>query len=235
MSDTLKSVLFAMATAVVCSLLLTAAATGLKERRVLNETVDRQKNILKSVGLLGAVESTDPGSIQTLFDQKISCIHVDAGGRFVEKPGADSDLRPVCLYTEEEELQAYIVPVNVKGLWGGIESYLAIDRDGKTVEGFTVCNHAETPGLGGEIEKPWFQRNFRDKRIVDAAGQFVSITVTKGKVADAVAPGRQDHYVDGISGATLTGRFLSSGMKTVLEGYEPLGRRMRAGADGNQP
>ena len=31
--------------------------------------------------------------------------------------------------------------------------------DGQTVAGFSVYQHAETPGLGGEIEKPWFQQN----------------------------------------------------------------------------
>lgn len=32
----------------------------------------------------------------------------------------------------------------------------------------------------------------------------------------------QDHYVDGISGATLTGKYLSEGIKATLTRYEPL-------------
>ena len=52
MSDQLKSIAFTVAIALVCSLLLTGAATGLKERKLRNVAVDRQKNILKSVGLL---------------------------------------------------------------------------------------------------------------------------------------------------------------------------------------
>ena len=30
----------------------------------------------------------------------------------------------------------------------------------------------------------------------------------------------QDHYVDGISGATLTGKYLSEGIKQTIERYD---------------
>ena len=52
MSDNFKSVLFALATAVICSLLLTAASSGLKPFQEENIEVDRKKNILKSIGLV---------------------------------------------------------------------------------------------------------------------------------------------------------------------------------------
>jgi Na+-transporting NADH:ubiquinone oxidoreductase subunit C len=43
MSDQLKSIAFTALVALVCSLLLTGAATGLKERKMRNVAVDRQK------------------------------------------------------------------------------------------------------------------------------------------------------------------------------------------------
>ena len=60
MSDQLKSIGFTALVALVCSLLLTGAATGLKERKMRNVAVDRQKNILMSVGLV------DPGGPATV-------------------------------------------------------------------------------------------------------------------------------------------------------------------------
>jgi Na+-transporting NADH:ubiquinone oxidoreductase subunit C len=106
---------------------------------------------------------------------------------------------------------------------------MAIKNDGKTVAGFSVYSHSETPGLGGEIEKPWFQANFVGKQIVDASGEFAPVGIAKGKVADAIAADRQANYVDGISGATLTGNYLTGGLQEVLQNYEGLSKRFRAG------
>ena len=64
--------------------------------------------------------------------------------------------------------------------------------------------------------------NFVNKKIVDAQGQFTSIQIAKGPAKDTVPPNRQRNYVDGISGATMTGRFLSAGIKDILKAYEPM-------------
>jgi Na+-transporting NADH:ubiquinone oxidoreductase subunit C len=42
-----------------------------------------------------------------------------------------------------------------------------------------------------------------------------------------IPPQKQPNYVDGISGATLTGRYLSAGLREVLEDYEPVSIRFR--------
>jgi len=46
-------------------------------------------------------------------------------------------------------------------------------------------------------------------------------------VAENVAQESQPNYVDGISGATLTGKFLSAGLKQVLIEYEPFSKKFR--------
>jgi Na+-transporting NADH:ubiquinone oxidoreductase subunit C len=226
MSDQLKSIAFTVAIALVCSLLLTGAATGLKERKLRNVAVDRQKNILKSVGLLNPDQQSTVAQIERLYQDKIRCYAMDGTGRIV---GGESDAMPVCFYVKDAQPAAYILPVDSRGLWGKIRGYMAIEKDGKTVAGFSVYSHNETPGLGGEIEKPWFQENFVGKRIVDEAGDFAAVGIAKGKVADAIAVDRQANYVDGISGATLTGKFLTGGLKEVLLDYEPLSEQFRAG------
>jgi Na+-transporting NADH:ubiquinone oxidoreductase subunit C len=226
MSDQLKSMAFTVAIALVCSLLLTGAATGLKERKLRNVAVDRQKNILKAVGLLDPDQQATVVQIERLYQEMIRCDGMDGTGHIVR---GDADAMPVCFYVKDAQPAAYILPVDSRGLWGRIRGYMAIEKDGKTVAGFSVYSHNETPGLGGEIEKPWFQENFVGKRIVDEAGAFAAVGIAKGKVADVIAADRQANYVDGISGATLTGKFLTGGLKEVLLDYEPLSEQFRAG------
>lgn len=228
MSDQLKSIAFTVAIALVCSLLLTGAASGLKERKMRNVAVDRQKNILKAVGLLDPGEPMSIAQIEGRYDETIRCYAMDGTGRIVAGVAGTEGL-PVCFYVEKGHPAAYILPVDSRGLWGKIHGYMAIENDGKTVAGFSVYSHNETPGLGGEIEKPWFQHNFVGKRIVDGTGEFTAVGIAKGKVTDAIPGDRQDNYVDGISGATLTGKFLSGGLKDVLSKYEPLSIQFRAG------
>jgi Na+-transporting NADH:ubiquinone oxidoreductase subunit C len=42
-----------------------------------------------------------------------------------------------------------------------------------------------------------------------------------------VPPDKAANYVDGISGATLTGKYLSSGFRRILEDYEPVAVQFR--------
>jgi Na+-transporting NADH:ubiquinone oxidoreductase subunit C len=227
MSDAMKSLLFAAVIGVVCSLLLTAASSGLKAFQQENALVDRQKNVLKSVGALDPNRKYGADDIKGLFARSIKDIRVDANGQVLPADDEAASGLPLYLYIRDGQVQSYIVPVDSRGLWGRIYGYLAIENDGRTVAGFTVYQHAETPGLGGEIEKPWFQQNFVGKQIVDAQSNLTSVGIAKGKVAEVVAPQRQDNYVDGISGATMTGRYLSEGLKAILEDYEPVSRRFR--------
>jgi len=46
-------------------------------------------------------------------------------------------------------------------------------------------------------------------------------------VKDTVPKDRRGNYVDGISGATLTGKYLSSGLKDILLEYEPVSLKFR--------
>jgi len=227
MSDALRSLLFAAVLCLVCSLLLTAAATGLKGYQQKNIELDRRRNLLKSVNLVTPEANLSAQKIRRIYDTSITEIAVDRAGRVVPAgEGAPGDL-PMYLYRTDGVIHAYIIPIDTRGLWGKIKGYLAIDSDGATVAGFTVYQHSETPGLGGEIEQRWFQKNFVGKKIVGRSGDFVSIGVAKGEVSAAVPADKRINYVDGISGATLTGRFLTTGLKNILEEYEPVSVQFR--------
>jgi Na+-transporting NADH:ubiquinone oxidoreductase subunit C len=62
---------------------------------------------------------------------------------------------------------------------------------------------------------------------VNAKGHFVSVHIAKGHVKDMMPRDQRINYVDGISGATMTGKFLSAGMKDILKHYEPLAIQLR--------
>jgi Na+-transporting NADH:ubiquinone oxidoreductase subunit C len=211
----------------VCSLLLTAAATGLKRFQERNVAVDRHKNILLAVGALAEDAPPTAREVEALYKETIRTLWVDSAGRVVSGDERSQSDLPLYVYETGGKVAAYVVPIDTRGLWGPIHGYLAVDADGSTVRGFTVYQHQETPGLGGEIEKAWFQKNFKGKKIVDQEGDFVSVKVAKGQVDEVVPSGRRENYVDGISGATMTGKFLSEGLADILAEYEPVAVRFR--------
>ncbi len=227
MSDKLRSILFATATALLCSVLITCASAGLKGFKLRNVAVDKQKNILKSVGLIEPDTRYTHEEIDALFSRSIKKAWLDPSGELLYIEDGKENCMCVWLYMKEDRIVSYIIPINTRGLWGKIYGYLALGRDGSTIDGFTVYRHAETPGLGGEIEKRWFQKNFVGKKIVDRGGDFVSVSIAKGKVEEKVPENLRANYVDGISGATLTGNFLTSGFRETLEGYEPISLTFR--------
>lgn len=227
MSSPLRSVWFAAVLCVACSLLLTAASTGLQVYQQKNIELDKQKNILKAVGLIADDGKAGPREIADLYAARIETHWVDPDGRFVDSPDQSPCACRIYLHVEDGQVRDYVIPINTRGLWGKIYGYLALKEDGRTITGFTVYQHSETPGLGGEIEKNWFQKNFVGKEIVDKDGEFVSVAIAKGKAAQAVPAARRANTVDGISGATLTGRYLTAGLHRILSAYEPVSIRFR--------
>lgn len=224
MSDGIRSILFALVICLVCGFLLTAASSSFSARQKENIMLDRHKNILKAAGIIDSSKKYTHKETEKLYARNITRVGVALDGRIVTGNAASGDhILPLYLSRDEKgNLRAYIIPIETNGLWGKIYGYLALESDGATVSGFTVYKHSETPGLGGEIEKTWFDRNFLGKKIVDHAGKFVSVRIAKGKAKLAVGKDRLANYVDGISGATLTGSFLTKGLKRVLSEYEPI-------------
>jgi Na+-transporting NADH:ubiquinone oxidoreductase subunit C len=228
MSSQIKSLIFAAALCIACSVLLTGANTGLKPLQQRNMAVDRHRNILLALGACprgrGRAQRQDRVLVRHLCQE-----HPSGPGtvRSLTPGEAREDRLPLYVYVKQEQIEAYVVPINTRGLWGEINGYLAIENDGATIRGFTVYKHTETPGLGGEIESRWFRKNFENKKIVNAQGSFASIGIAKGAVSDVIPEPKRDNYVDGISGATLTGKYLSAGLEDILQDYEPVAIEFR--------
>lgn len=214
----LQIILFALMLSIICSMLITLTAVGLKDRQMANMALDKKLYILKAAGLAGPKKPSKK-NINALFEKHIKSIIVDSSGQVI-KERLQSSLH-LYLIKKDNAYHGYILPITTKGLWGKIQGYLAFEKDGQTVSGFSVFSHSETPGLGGEIESAWFGNNFKGKKILNRHNEFVSVGIAKGRVSDLPVD-EQHHYVDGISGATLTGKYLSQGIRDTLVRYNPV-------------
>lgn len=249
---------------VVCSLVVSVAAVGLKDKQDQNKALDRQKNILDAAGLsIGEfgkpaselskdqikqlygwvseklvnletgeiVEELDPDkySFVTDLDPKNYDPKEAAGKTECSVEIGDTEFDPGISRREQiakvyfvtkpdtEGFQQIVLPVYGKGLWGTLYGYLALKDDLSTIQGLTFYEHKETPGLGGEVDNPAWKAQWEDRKLYDENGSPAAL-VFKG-----TAPANNPYAVDGLSGATITSR----GVTTLLrywasqDGYGP--------------
>ena len=104
--------------------------------------------------------------------------------------------------------------MNGNGLWGPIWGYLSLNVNGTTVYGAYFSHQGETPGLGAEIEKPFFQERFKGK-VLFKNDRFLPIEIVK---AGQHPLGNAD-YVDGISGGTITSKGVGAMLDNCLAPY----------------
>ena len=185
MREDTRTFVFAGVTCLVVSLLLSVTASVLKPAQQANEAFDVKRNIVKAFGI--DISSLDRPGIEATFEKHVA----------EDKAG---DL-PIFTWTDEgaDKASKYAFPISGKGLWSMLYGYLSLEADLETIAGISFYKHGETPGLGAEIEKPWFLSQFTGKKLYEA-GAAVDFLVVK--------PGTSltDTSVDGISGATLTGK-----------------------------
>lgn len=128
--------------------------------------------------------------------------------------------------SNDEGIQKYILPLYGKGLWSTMYGFIALDKDLKTIKGFTYYQHGETPGLGGEVDNPRWKAMWKGKKAFDEDWNIV-IEVLKGQV-DQSSP-KANSQIDGLSGSTLTSRGVDNTVKYWLgpEGYGPFFKNLR--------
>ena len=223
-SDT-YTIVFTTIVTVVLGLGLSVTADSLRERQSINEELDIKKNILS---FLGFNLSSDWGNdqIQSLYEKNINELVVDKTGSILGSiESSNSDNYKIYQSKDNDKVTGYAIPIAGKGLWGTMYGYFAIEPDAETVKGITFYRHKETPGLGAEVDKEWFQSNFVGKKLIDTSGSLVSVEVVKGYVSNADP--KAMHKVDGISGATITGKGLTTFLKNDLQKYEPYLSKVR--------
>lgn len=119
---------------------------------------------------------------------------------------------PVFKYAHGDE-EAYILPLFGAGLWDAIWGFVAITPDFEEVIGISLAHRGETPGLGARITNAEIQARYVGKKIVDDAGNLMSVVMVKGEKNPESSLG--PHKVDGMAGATLT----AAGVNNMLQAY----------------
>lgn len=230
---------FAGGVCIVCSLLVSGAATSLKDLQDTNRERDLRSNILGALQLMPGDGSVQGDAIDALWEERVEIVVVKADGSPADASadldgdgdvdiddaavareqakgsGAVPDLLALYKRVDDGAVGAYALPVYGKGLWGPLSGYLALSPDVSEVIGVTFFAPKETPGLGAEIQELPFKEQWKGKKLFKD-GQPTGIRVAKGKAADT-HPDELDHWVDGVSGATITSRGVDA---MVVEGIE---------------
>jgi len=136
----------------------------------------------------------------------------------------------VYLVENNGKLETIILPVSGYGLWSTLHGFLALEGDANTVVGLGFYEHAETPGLGGEVDNPRWKAIWPGKEVYDlASGAEPKLQVIKGSVDKT----RDDakYMVDGLSGATLTSRGITNLVRywTGQDGFQKYLNNLREG------
>lgn len=237
----------------VASVLVAGTAIALKPVQERNEERFRQQIVLDVAGLyepgadigelFGRIETRVVDLDSGTYADDIDADEFDAElaakdpANGVDIP-ADEDLAglrrrarhaPVYLVRRNDAVEQIILPVYGPGLWSTMRGFLAMDPDGNTVRGLRFYEHAETPGLGDQIDKPAWRAQWAGKQVF-ADGERPRIEVVKGFV-DTNSPGAI-HQVDGLAGATLTARGVTNLIRywTGPDAFGPYLARRRAEA-----
>lgn len=226
-----KTIFVALALCIVCSVLVSTAAVNLRPTQNINKALDKKRNILQAAGLL-----EEGADIETLY-QNIEAKVIDIStGEYVDVDGVIYDQRraakdpatsvavatkkdianikrqakqaSVYLVRQKGKVKKVILPVHGLGLWSTLYGFIALDaKNLSTIKGLVYYEHAETPGLGGEVDNPSWKALWNGKEAFNEKGE-VRIKVIKGKVNSARLDAK--YQVDGLSGATITSRGVSN-------------------------
>ena len=201
--ESIGNVLFvAIGVSLVCSILVASAAIILRPQQLKNEEEYRQRIILDVAGLYGP--GTNIGEAYAAIEE----MSVELGS---------GEQAPVFLVKDGATIEQVILPIEGPGLWATMYGFLAVEPNGETARGLQFYDHGETPGLGDAVDKPAWRDQWRGKRLYDDNGDPL-IEVVKGP-----APDDSDYQIDGLAGATLTGRGVSEFVRHWIgdDGYGP--------------
>lgn len=225
-----KTIGVVVAVCLVCSIVVSGAAVGLRSLQQTNAALDKKSNILNAAGLYEMGMSNNV--IESTYSERVEQRYVNLEeGTFVEAPAPDYDMYKAAKQTEYStkvtnsnvgfqrrpnvasvylvrdnagDVSRIILPVHGSGLWDLMYGFLAIDADGQTVRELIYYQQKETPGLGGEVQNPAWQDKWDGKELYENGE--VAIRVVKN------ANPSNPHTIDALSGATLT----SNGVENTI-------------------
>lgn len=243
-----RTVFVAAVLCIVCSIVVATAAVKLRPIQQANKQIDFQRNILQAADIYDP-----SGDVAKQFDSKVETRIIDfEKGEFTQAIDESFDQRSAAkdpklsdaiektddvagisrrekyarvylIKDDEGELDRIVLPIRGYGLWSTLYGFIALEKDLNTVVGLGYYEHAETPGLGGEVDNPRWKEQWVGKKIYNTEGD-VYLRVAKGGPNEDT----KDYHIDAISGATLT----SNGVHNMIMywmgpyGYRPFLARL---------
>lgn len=254
--STVRTLTVALVLSLVSSVFVAGAAVTLKPLQLENRLLDQQRSIAQIAGMGGRdlpaaeVRALFGATIQARlvdlergeFSDAFDAETFDAA-KAARDPQLSVTLPPAedvasikrreryatvyLIEGADGAIDTLILPVRGYGLWSTLHGFLALRGDLSTVVGLGFHDHAETPGLGGEIDNPRWLAQWPGKRVFDDNGEL-AVQVVKGTVDPQGA--RAAYQVDGLAGATLT----HNGVNNLLHfwlgerGFGPFLARLRS-------
>lgn len=244
-----RTLIFVLATCLVCSVIVAGSAVGLKPLQTKNKLLYKQTKILEASGLLAQAGNDIPATYGKFVEAKLIDL---ATGEFVEGNAETFDQRLAALDSsksikpnndvakinrranqtvvylvkgESGNTETVVLEMRGSGLWSMMYAFVGLSTDLNTVKSVVYYDQGETPGLGGEIENPVWKAKWVGKKLFNDNGE-IAIKVVKGgaKAGDI-------HGVDGLSGATLTANGVENTFTFWLgeEGFGPFINKYRNG------
>lgn len=216
-----KTITVAVAVCLVASMIVSAAAVALRPLQEVNALKDKQVNILQVAGIyepgtdvLEAFQAFEPRILEletgtftdqfdpASFDDRAAAEDPATSVELTEDPagiGRKAQFVTVYLLRDDAgEIDKVILPLHGYGLWSTLYGFIALEENGNDIYGLQFYEHAETPGLGAEVDNPRWKALWNGKKLADENGEL-QISVTK-----TAPPAGPEHHIDALAGATLT-------------------------------
>ena len=193
--NTVKTVVVALGLCLVASMVVSAAAVSLRPLQEQNAALDKQVNILQVAGLYQdgvdvaeAFEQFEPHVLELAtgdfadgetiegqvldpltFDDRAAASDLTLSAPLDDDPASiRRQANYVTVYLLRDDaggLDKVILPVYGYGLWSTLYGFIAIEEDANTIYGLQFYEHAETPGLGAEVDNPRWKALWREKQL----------------------------------------------------------------------
>lgn len=243
-----KTVVVAVSLCLVASMIVSATAVALRPIQEVNKLKDKQINILQVAGIydpeadvLASFAAFEPRVVQldtgafseefdpATFDDRAAADNPEISQELDDDPAGivrQAEYRTIYLLRDTNgEIDKVILPIHGYGLWSTLYGFIALEENGNDIFGLQFYEHAETPGLGAEVDNPRWKALWPGKKLMDESGDL-QITVAKTK-----PPAGEDYHIDALAGATLT----TAGVHNLVRfwmgenGFKPFLEKLKAG------
>ncbi len=245
-----RTVMVALVLCVVCSVIVSTAAVLLRDKQQANAINEKKYNILAAAGIEvvdGDLDAAFATITPKLVDMRTGEFSTDrdvnkynmrkaakdpAQARALTREQDIASIRKQSLYSTvylvqgDQGIERIILPIHGYGLWSTLYGFIALESDFNTVAGLGFYEHAETPGLGGEVDNPRWKGQWPGKKVYAEGSYEPIIGLIKGK-----AEADELYKVDGLAGATLTSNGVTNLVKFWLgeTGFAPFLANLKAG------